>query len=79
MESGEIRAFSIPKKVVLMAEKIEFRCEGCGKLLCNTDGNTDIVCPRCSGLNKLNIATRQITFISRKMRQRTSSSGLRFQ
>ena len=60
-------------------EKIEFRCEGCGKMLGNTDGNTDIVCPRCGGLNKLNIETRKITFISKKMRHRTTSSGTRFQ
>lgn len=48
-------------------------------MLGNTDGNTDIVCPRCGGLNKLNITTRQITFISKKMRQRQTSSGMRFQ
>lgn len=59
--------------------KIEFRCEGCGKMLGNTDGNTDIVCPRCGGMNKLNIATNKITFISKKMRHRTTSSVTRFQ
>lgn len=62
-----------------MKNKIEFRCKGCGKMLGNTDGNTDIVCPRCGGLNKLNITTKQITFISKKMRQRSTSSGMRFQ
>lgn len=62
-----------------MTGKKEFRCEGCKKLLANTDGNTDIVCPRCGGLNKLNVGTMQITFISRKMRQRTTSSGTRFE
>lgn len=61
-----------------MGNKIEFRCEGCGKMLGVTDGNTDIVCPRCGGLNKLNIATRNIMFISKKMRQRQASSGVRF-
>lgn len=61
-----------------MNGKIEFRCEGCGKMLGNTDGNTDIVCPRCGGLNKLNIATKHVTFISKKMRQRQTSSGVRF-
>lgn len=59
-------------------KKIEFRCDGCGKLLGNTDGNTDIVCPRCGGMNKLHIATGHIVFIPKKMRQRTSSSGMRF-
>ena len=44
-----------------------------------TDGNTDIVCPRCGGLNKLNIETKQISFISKKMRHRPTSSGIRFQ
>lgn len=62
-----------------MANKIEFRCEGCGKMLGVTDGNTDIVCPRCGGLNKLNIETKQISFISKKMRHRQTSSGMRFQ
>ena len=62
-----------------MANKIEFRCEGCGKMLGVTDGNTDIVCPRCGGLNKLNIETKQISFISKKMRHRPTSSGMRFQ
>ncbi len=61
-----------------MVKKIEFRCKGCGKLLAETDGNTDIVCPRCSGMNKLNIKTGYIVFVSRKMRSRTTSSGVRF-
>lgn len=61
-----------------MGNKIELRCEGCGKLLGNTDGNTDIVCPRCGGLNKLNIATKHVTFISKRMRQRQTSSGVLF-
>lgn len=59
-------------------EKIEFRCKGCDKLLAVTDGNTNIVCPRCSGMNKLNIETRKITFISRGMRNRKASSGVSF-
>ena len=57
-------------------EKIEFRCKGCDKLLAVTDGNTNIVCPRCSGMNKLNIETRKITFVSRSMRNRKTSSGV---
>lgn len=52
------------------AEKIEFRCKGCGKLLAVTDGNANIVCPRCSGMNKLSIQTRKIEFIPRNMRSR---------
>lgn len=59
-------------------KKIEFRCKGCEKLLAVTDGNSDIVCPRCGGMNKLNIETKHIVFISRKMRNRTTSSGMRF-
>lgn len=59
-------------------DKVEFRCEGCGKLLGNTDGNTDIACPRCGGLNKLNISTKKVSFISKKMRSRPTSSGMRF-
>ncbi|MDO5540610.1 MAG: Com family DNA-binding transcriptional regulator [Eubacteriales bacterium] len=62
-----------------MAGKIEFRCEGCGKMLCNTNGDTDIVCPRCGGMNKLHIETQHIVFIPRKMRQRKSSAGVRFE
>lgn len=58
--------------------KMEFRCKGCGKLLAKTDGNSDIVCSRCGGMNKLKIKTGSITFISRKMRNRTTSSGMRF-
>lgn len=60
------------------AGKIEFRCKGCDKLLAVTDGNTNIVCPRCSGMNKLNIETKKVTFISRSMRNRTTSSGVSF-
>lgn len=59
-------------------KKTEFRCKGCGKLLAMTDGNADIVCPRCGGLNKLNVETKNIVFISRKTRNRTTSSGMRF-
>lgn len=59
-------------------EKIEFRCKGCDKLLAVTDGNTNIVCPRCSGMNKLNINTKKIIFIPRNMRNRTISSGVNF-
>ncbi len=59
-------------------EKIEFRCKGCDKLLAVTDGNTNIVCPRCSGMNKLNIKTRNISFIPRNMRNRTTSSCVNF-
>lgn len=61
-----------------MENKIEFRCKGCGKMLANTNGDTDIVCPRCGGMNKLSIETKQIAFITRKMRQRTTGSGMRF-
>lgn len=61
-----------------MENKIEIRCEGCRKMLGVTDGNTDIVCPRCGGLNKLEIKTKKITFVSKKMRQRQTSSGVRF-
>ena len=53
-------------------EKIEFRCKGCDKLLAVTDGNTNIVGPRCSGMNKLNIETRKIKCISRNMRNRSA-------
>lgn len=59
-------------------DKYEIRCEGCGKKLGCSDGNTDIVCPRCGGMNKLNIRTKQITYISKKMRSRTTSSGVAF-
>lgn len=61
-----------------MENKIEFRCKGCGKMLGVTDGNTDIVCPRCGGMNKLDIATKKIKFTSKSMRQRKTSSGVRF-
>jgi phage FluMu protein Com len=60
-----------------MDNKIEFRCKNCRKLLCNTDGNTDIVCPRCGGLNDLDIDTRKIRYIP-KSERRESSSGVRF-
>lgn len=50
--------------------KIEFRCEGCRKMLGNTDGNTEIVCPRCGGLNILDIVSKNITFISKKKRKK---------
>lgn len=59
-------------------EKIDFRCKGCDKLLAVTDGNTNIVCPRCSGMNKLNIETGKIKFIPRNMRNRTTASGVNF-
>ena len=56
------------------AEKMEFRCKGCAKLLAVTDGNTNIVCPRCGGMNKLNIESKKVTYISREMRVRATSS-----
>lgn len=62
-----------------MANKIEFRCKGCSKLLATTNGDTDIVCPRCGGMNKLSIGTNRIEFTPKRMRQRTTSSGMRFE
>lgn len=59
-------------------KKIVFHCKGCGRLLAHTDGNTEIVCPRCGGLNKLQIKTKKIEFISKDMRSRTTSSGVVF-
>lgn len=58
-----------------MNPKIEFRCKGCAKMLAYTNGDTDIVCPRCGGMNKLNIETKQIVFTTKKMRQQAMSLG----
>lgn len=60
---------------------IDFRCKKCGRLLGRTDGNTEIACPRCSGINTINILTKEITYQSRlkKQSERTTISGKRFE
>lgn len=59
-------------------DKIKFRCDNCRKLLGEVEGDANIVCPRCGGLNKLNAQTGRVVYISRKMRERKTSSGMRF-
>ena len=58
-------------------EKIDFRCVSCGKLLAKTDGNTEIKCPRCGAINKLNALTGKIDCQETKSRHVTSS-GMTF-
>lgn len=53
------------------------RCVSCGKLLAKTDGNTEIVCPRCGALNRYDPKTRTID-CEPKRSHRNSSSGMTF-
>lgn len=56
-----------------------FRCVGCGKMLARTDGNTEIVCPRCGDLNRYDAETRKIEHTPKKDRHdRVTSSGVTF-
>lgn len=62
-----------------MADKTEFRCAYCGKLLAKTDGNTDIKCPRCGSMNCFDAASGEINCIPRKdAKHRITSSGMTF-
>ena len=57
---------------------VEMRCTSCGKLLAKTDGNTEIVCPRCGAKNSYDATTGKIKCEVRKQRQRSTSSGTVF-
>lgn len=61
-----------------MADKTEFRCAYCGKLLAKTDGNTDIKCPRCGTMNYLDAATGEIKYTRKPKKPRTQASGVTF-
>ena len=61
-----------------MQKKIDMRCVSCGKLLAKTDGNTEIVCPRCGSMNRYDAKTNTIDCEPKRNRMRTSSSGMTF-
>lgn len=63
-----------------MPNYYDFRCTQCNKLLGKVEGNTEILCPRCGGINELDIETKEIKYTSklRKANDRASSSGVRF-
>ena len=61
-----------------MAEKIEFRCACCGKLLAKTNGDTDIKCPRCGSMNYFNAASGDVKYTPKLRKERTHSSGVVF-
>lgn len=66
-------------QMVTCMQRIDMRCKSCGKLLCKTDGNTEIVCPRCGSLNRYDPRTNTIDCEPKRNRQmRTSSSGVTF-
>ena len=60
-----------------MPNYYDFRCTQCNKLLGKVEGNTEILCPRCGGINELDIKTKEIKYTSklRKANDRASSSG----
>ena len=51
-----------------MKEKREIRCAACNRMLATTNGDTDIVCRRCGGLNQYNAETGKIVYIPKSQR-----------
>jgi phage FluMu protein Com len=45
-----------------MSNYFDFRCKQCNKLLGRVAGDSEIACPRCSGLNKLSFDSKSISF-----------------
>ena len=61
----------------MQKRKKDMRCVSCGKLLAKTDGNTEIVCPRCGAMNRYDAETNTIDCEPRR-RMRTSSASTTF-
>lgn len=60
-------------------EMRKIRCVSCGKLLAETSGDVNIVCPRCGGMNKYNAKIQTIDYTPKKDRKdRATSSGVTF-
>jgi len=59
-------------------KKFELRCKGCGRLLGNVAGDSDIVCPRCGGLNKFSYGSGLVKFFSKNLRSRKTSAGVTY-
>lgn len=62
-------------------QMIELRCKKCNRLLGKVSGSAEIVCPRCGGINIYSYINNKTTYQSRlkKQRERTTSSGVRFE
>lgn len=58
----------------------EFRCKKCDRLLGKVDGDAEIVCVRCGGINTYHRKSGEVTYISRlrKQSERQVISGKRF-
>ena len=58
-------SFFMPKRGDYM-KNFEMRCGSCGKLLAKTNGNTEIVCPRCGAMNTYDPKTNTVDCKQRK-------------